>query len=166
MNMIKLFFIVVLILTINLVGCGGVEKKTTDSHTRLIQLAKETLEIVAQIEEHEMRYAQKKSLNDWTIAYQLKRAGVDSLLIQLNDKILEGRFFEKLPEEGLTQKAKIFLHAAENIKIYINTTNVDMTQLVGGKPPPAFDVYSSERYLKPATSELQKILDNESKSSK
>lgn len=165
MKHIKLLFTLVIILAVNLVTCGVAEKKKSDSHIRLIQLAKETLEIIAQIEESEMRYAEKKSSKDWASAYQLKRAGADSLLIQLNDKIREGRFFEKLPEEGLKQKAKIFLHAAENIKTYINTTNADMTQLFSGKSPPAFDVYSSERYLKPAFEELQKIIDNESKSS-
>jgi hypothetical protein len=74
---------------------------------------------------------------------QLKRAGADSLLIQLNNKIREGLFFEKPPEESL--KTKVFLHAAENIKIYIDITNADITQIFSGSPPPVFDVYNSVR---------------------
>lgn len=163
MKYVRIIFTLVVILTVNLVSCGGAEKKKTDSEKRLIQLAKETLEFIRQIEESEMRYSRKKSPNEWKFAYQLKRVEVDSILGQMNDKIREGRFFEKLPEENLKQKAKTFLHAAENIKAYINITNADMTQIFSGSPPPAFDVYNSERYLKTAAEELQKFIDNENK---
>ncbi|MDI6780470.1 MAG: hypothetical protein QME25_09885 [Bacteroidota bacterium] len=78
MKYIKLFFTLVLILNVNLVSCGGVEKKKSDSQIRLIQL---------------------------------------------NDKIREERFFEKLSEENLKQKAKTFLHAAEELQKFIDNEN-------------------------------------------
>ncbi|MBU1423348.1 MAG: hypothetical protein KKG06_09270 [Bacteroidetes bacterium] len=161
MKYVRIIFTLVVILTVNFVSCGGAGEKKSDSGKRLIQLAKETLEFIWQIEESEMRYSRKKSPNEWKFAYQLKRVEVDSILGQLNDKIREGRFFEKPPEENL--KAKVFLHAAENIKMYINITNADITQIFSGSPPPAFDVYNSERYLKTAAEELQKFIDNENK---
>ncbi|MBU2637044.1 MAG: hypothetical protein KJ963_08185, partial [Bacteroidetes bacterium] len=72
MKYVRIIFTLVVILTVNLVSCGGVEKKKSDSGKRLIQLAKETLEFIWQIEESEMRYSRKKSPNEWKFAYQLK----------------------------------------------------------------------------------------------
>lgn len=155
----KIFLYILLInLTVMFISCGETEKKKFDSEKRLIQLAEETLKIVEMVEESEKRYSEREDLTEWKLAFQIKKSEINDLLNQLNYKIREGRFFEKLPEEHTRTKAKLFLHAAENIKMYINIINTDLTQMRTNNPPPAFDIYSRERYLKPAVNELENLI--------
>jgi hypothetical protein len=148
---------IVLIMTI-LIGCGSNEKKLSESEQKLINLAKETSEIISVIKESESHYAEKKSLDNWKQAYETKRKEIEDLLIQIESKIKEGRFLEQLPEEGLKDKAQLYLHAAENIRMYITVTNADLTKIFSDSPPPAIDMYNRERYLTPALAELQSLV--------
>lgn len=139
-------------------GCGTKETQLSESEKKLTSLANETYGIIQAIGESESRYAAEKSSGNWKQAYQTKRQEIENLQITLQAKIKEGRFLEELPEEGTRNKAQLYLHAAENIRMYITVTNADMTKIFTDTPPPATDVYNRERYLTSASAELQKII--------
>jgi len=145
---------IALFLTV-LVGCGSDEKKISESEKKLVELAKQTGEIIGMIKESESHYAEKKSVANWKQAYHSKRKEIEDLQIQLESKIKEGRFLEQLPQDGLKSKAQLYLHAAENVRMYIMVTNADLTKIFTDSPPPATDIYNRERYLTPAIAELQ-----------
>jgi hypothetical protein len=140
-----------------LLGCGGGEKRISESEKKLIKLAKETSDVIGMIKKSESNYAERKSSNEWKQAYQTKREEIDRLQIQLASKINEGHYLEQFPEEGLRTKVQLYLHAAENIKTYMTVTNADLTRIFTDSPPPAVDVYNRERYLTTALNELQEI---------
>ena len=148
---------IVLIITV-LIGCSSNEKNISESEQKIVNLAKETSEIIGVIKECESHYAEKKSSGNWKQAYQTKRLEIEDLQIQLESKIKQGRFLEQLPEDGLKNKAQLYLHAAENIRMYITVTNADLTKIFTDSPPPAVDIYNRERYLTPAIAELQSLV--------
>ena len=153
---LKTFFIPLTIIL--LYGCGTKEKSISESEQKLVNLAKETSDMVGVIKESESHYAEKKSSENWKQAYQTKRKEIEDLQIQIESKIQEGRFLEQLPEDGLKNKAKLYLHAAENIRMYITVTNADLTKIFADSTPPAVDIYNRERYLTPAMAELQSLV--------
>lgn len=153
----RIFLLISVLIIIIHFNCSGTEKKLSESEKRLVQLAEESISIINRIENSENNYIKNKSTPNWKQAYQSKRFELDSLLYELKRIITECRFFEKLPEENIKPKAKSILHAAENIKMYITITNVDMSEVFVNNPPP-IDSYSKEQFLKPAENELKKIL--------
>jgi hypothetical protein len=153
---LKTFFIPLIIIL--LYGCGTKEKGISELEQNLVNIAKETSEIIGVIKERESNYAEKKSSANWKQAYQTKRKEIEDLQIQLESKIKQVRFLEQLPEDGLKNKAQLYLHAAENIRMYITVTNADLTKIFTDSPPPAVDIYNRERYLTPAIAELQSLV--------
>ena len=148
---------IVLIITV-LIGCSSNEKNISESEQKIVNLAKETREIIGVTKECDSHYAEQKCSGNSKQAYQTKRLEIEDLQIQLESKIKQGRFLEQLPEDGLKNKAQLYLHAAENIRMYITVTNADLTKIFTDSPPPAVDIYNRERYLTPAIAELQSLV--------
>ncbi len=153
----KILYLFVFLLTVS--GCSGKEQKISESEKRIIELAVQTNAIILQIEESEKRYARQKSTKEWKTAYNTKRHELDSLLQQLDSKIQEARFIEQMPEEKTKTLAEQYLHAVENVKMYITTTNADLTRFFSTAPP-AHDPFNWKKFVEPAIEELNKISDN------
>lgn len=153
----KMLYLFVFLLTVS--GCSGKEQKTSESEKRIIELTAQTNEIILKIEASETRYAQKKQTKEWKTAYNAKRHELDSLLEQLDSKIQEARFIEQMPEEKTKILAQRYLHAVENIKMYITTTNADLTRFFSTAPP-AHDPFNWNKFVEPAKQELNKITGN------
>ncbi len=141
----KYLLIIILIVGIN----SGSEK-------RLSELASDVYQLIQKIRDSETRYFEKRKSEEWKTAYESKRSELEGIFSQLEDKVKEGRFLEQIPDEKLNKKVNSFLHTVENVKIYITTTNVDLTQYLKGAPP-ATDRYNWDRFIKPAIEQLSKI---------
>lgn len=152
-----ILYLFVFLLTVS--GCSSQEKKISESEKRIMELASQTSDIILQVEASETRYARQKSTKDWKTAYDTKRYELDSLLQQLDLKIQEARFIEQVPEEKTKKLAERYLHAAENIKIYITTTNADLTRFFSTAPP-AHDPFNWQKFVEPTIKELNKISGN------
>ncbi|MDI6804471.1 MAG: hypothetical protein QME58_11610 [Bacteroidota bacterium] len=152
-----MLYLFIFLLTVS--GCSSKEQKTSESEKRIIELAVHTHDIILQVEESEKRYARKKQTKEWKTSYNTKRHELDSLLQQLDSKIQEVRFIEQMPEEKTKTLAQQYLHAVENIKMYITTTNADLTRFFSTAPP-AHDPFNWKKFVEPAQQELNKIAGN------
>lgn len=148
----KYVFLILLIIS----GCSSKEQKPSESEQRIIELAVQTNDIINRIAASEQNYNQKKKTKEWKTAYNNKRHELDSLLQQLDSKIEEARFIEQMPDEKTKSLAQQYLHAAENIKMYITTTNADLTRFFSTAPP-AHDPFNWRKFVEPAKQELDKI---------
>ncbi len=149
----------ILILILAVSGCDGKEHKISESEKRIIEIAVQTNDIVHRIQASETRYVRNKQTKEWKTAYDTKRYELDSLLQQLDSNIQEARFIEQMREEKTKTLAERYLHAAENIKIYITTTNADLTSFFSTAPP-AHDPFNWKKFVEPAIEELNKISGN------
>ncbi|MDP2208192.1 MAG: hypothetical protein Q8K98_05370 [Bacteroidota bacterium] len=150
----KMLYLFVFLISVS--GCSSQEQKISESEKRIIELAVQTSDIILQVEASETRYARKKQTKEWKTAYNTKRHELDSLLQLLDSKIQEARFIEQMPEEKTKILAEQYLHAVENIKMYITTTNADLTRFFSTAPP-AHDPFNWKKFVEPAKQELNKI---------
>ncbi len=151
----KMLYLFVFVLAVS--GCSGKEQPISESEKRIIELTVQTKDIIHRIEESENRYALKKQTREWKTAYNKKRYELDSLFQQLESKLQEARFIEQMPEEKTKTIAQQYLHAVENIKMYITTTNADLTRYFSTAPP-AHDPFNWKKFVEPAEQSLNKIL--------
>lgn len=150
----KTLYLFLFLLTVS--GCSSKEQKPSETEQRIIELAVQTNDLILQVEASEKSYYQKKKTKEWKTAYNIKRHELDSLSQQLDTKIQEARFIEQMPEEKSKKLAQQYLHAAENIKMYITTTNADLTRFFSTAPP-AQDPFNWDKFIAPAIQELNKI---------
>lgn len=146
--------------TIILAGCGKSQKELSEAEKKIISLASQSAELIMEIEKYETHYSQNKSSKNWKYYYNQKREGLDSLNRQISKIIIEVRFFERMPDEETKKLAADLLHACENIRMYLNTTNVDLGNYYKTAPP-AYDPYNWDRLIVPALKRIETIVEKD-----
>ncbi len=152
---IKLKFYI-LFLTI-LLGCSKSQKELSEAEKKIISFASQIAELVTDIEKFETHYSQNKASNNWKYYYSQKRERLDSLNRELSKIIQEVRFFERMPDEDTKKLAGELLHACENIRMYLNTTNADLSNYYKNAPP-AYDPYNWDRLIVPSIKKIETII--------
>lgn len=145
-----------LIIVITFNTCG--KNEPSESENKVIELAVRTAEVIVEIEAAENEFAKHKNQIDWKIFYESKRNKLNSELENLFKIIQEVKFFERMPDEKTSELARQLLHQCENIKLYINITNADLSNFYK-KAPPAYDPYNWERLIAPTIISLKNIME-------
>lgn len=145
-----------LLILIGLNSCG--KKETSKSENEIIKLAVMAVEVIVKIEDAENEYANYKNRTDWKNYYNIKLEKVNLELDKLNKIIQEVKFFERMPDEKTVELAKNLSAQCENIKLYITTTNIDLTKYFA-KAPPAYDPYNWDRLIIPTVKNLKLIIE-------
>lgn len=157
-NLDKYICLSILLITFSIIyGCGKKGRDVTESEEKLMQLSEEVVKIISQIEVIENDYALKKKEKNWKIFYDKKRKSIDSVTKHLDTVIKKVKFFERMPQENVKNLANKILHACENVKMYLNITNADLSRYYS-KAPPSHDPYNWQRYIDPAIGNLKSIL--------
>lgn len=152
--------IIFLLMFILIAGCSKKEKGLSEAEKKIVNFSASVAEIVVGIQKFENYYSQNKNNKNWKFYYNQKRAGLDSLKIELDKIIQDVRFFERMPDEAVKKLSAELISACDNIKLYLNTTNADLSNYYT-LAPPAFDPYNWDRLIVPAIKKLTSIIEKD-----